>query len=73
MQFDDKKPEDVMKMDADENGYGGDDAYDSLRYLLMSRATPGKLPDPPSPRKNTFSELKQWVEDQETIRRATYE
>ena len=73
MQFDDKKPEDVMKMDADENGYGGDDAYDSLRYLLMSRATPGKLPDPPSPKKNTFSELKQWVEDQETIRRATYE
>lgn len=73
MQFDDKKPEDVMKMDADENGYGGDDAYDSLRYLLMSRATPGKLPDPPSPKKNTFSELKQWVEDRETIRRATYE
>ena len=30
--------EDVLKVDVDENGYGGDDAYDALRYGVM--ATP---------------------------------
>lgn len=42
MQFDQKKPEDVVKVDADEYGEGGDDPYDAFRYLLMSRATPNK-------------------------------
>ena len=30
-----KNPEDVLKVDADEDGQGGDDAYDSLRYGLV--------------------------------------
>lgn len=31
------KPEDILKVDADENGEGGDDAYDMVRYGLASR------------------------------------
>ena len=52
MQYDERKPEDVMKVDAVE-GRGGDDAYDAFRYGLMSRAYPNKedrtKPDPNSP------------------------
>lgn len=40
MQFDMKEPEDVLKIDADEDGQGGDDLYDSARYGLMSRNYP---------------------------------
>lgn len=32
------RPEDVMKMDMDEDGEGGDDAYDGARYGLMAQA-----------------------------------
>jgi hypothetical protein len=28
-------PEDVQKVDADESGVGGDDAYDRVRYGVM--------------------------------------
>lgn len=42
MQFDQKRPEDVVKVDADEHGEGGDDPYDAFRYLLMSRTTPNE-------------------------------
>ena len=38
MQHDPNRPEDVLKVDADEEGYGGDDAADCLRYLVNSRA-----------------------------------
>lgn len=40
MQYDPKKPEDVLKVDADEYGFGGDDYYDAFRYGLMSRIYP---------------------------------
>lgn len=30
-----RKPEDVLKIDCDDDGLGGDDAYDSARYALM--------------------------------------
>jgi len=40
MQIDPKDPEDVVKVDADDNGYGGDDDFDSFKYGLMSRAYP---------------------------------
>lgn len=40
MIFDPNKPEDVLKVDADENGKGGDDEYDMARYGLMSRPKP---------------------------------
>lgn len=40
MIFDPNNPEDVLKVDADENGKGGDDDYDMVRYGLMSRPKP---------------------------------
>ena len=41
LQHDPNKPEDVMKVDADEDGVGGDDAADALRYLLASKGANG--------------------------------
>jgi hypothetical protein len=35
MQHDPRRPEDVLKVDSDAQGVGGDDAYDMLRYGLM--------------------------------------
>ena len=38
MQHDPNRPEDVLKVDADEEGVGGDDAADTLRYLIATKA-----------------------------------
>ena len=38
MQHDPNRPEDVLKVDADEDGVGGDDAVDALRYLVATKA-----------------------------------
>lgn len=35
LEHDPHRPEDVLKVDADENGLGGDDTYDAWRYGLM--------------------------------------
>lgn len=44
MQHDPKRPEDVLKVDVDEEGFGGDDYYDALRYGLQAVATdPGPM------------------------------
>ena len=32
------RPEDVLKADADEDGVGGDDTADALRYLVATKA-----------------------------------
>jgi hypothetical protein len=32
------RPEDVLKVDADEDGVGGDDAADALRYLVATKS-----------------------------------
>lgn len=37
LQHDPNRPEDVMKMDVDEDGIGGDDAADALRYMLATK------------------------------------
>lgn len=37
------RPEDVLKVDCDEDGEGGDDAYDGARYGLMAATTTGWL------------------------------
>ena len=37
LQHDPNRPEDVLKVDADEDGAGGDDAADALRYLVASK------------------------------------
>ena len=38
MQHDPNRPEDVLKVDADEDGVGGDDAADGLRYLVATKS-----------------------------------
>ena len=38
LQHDPHRPEDVLKVDADEEGVGGDDAADALRYLIATKA-----------------------------------
>jgi len=38
MQHDPKRPEDVLKVDIDEDGVGGDDFYDMARYGVMAVA-----------------------------------
>jgi hypothetical protein len=38
LQHDPNRPEDVLKVDADEEGIGGDDAADCLRYLVATKA-----------------------------------
>ncbi len=37
MQHDPHRPEDVLKVDIDEDGKGGDDPYDAVRYGLLER------------------------------------
>jgi phage terminase large subunit len=37
LQHDPNRPEDVLKVDADDDGVGGDDAADCLRYLVSSK------------------------------------
>ena len=38
MLHDPHRPEDVLKVDIDEDGEGGDDAYDACRYGIMVRS-----------------------------------
>ena len=38
MQHDPSRPEDVLKVDCDEDGVGGDDAADCLRYLVATKS-----------------------------------
>jgi hypothetical protein len=38
LQHDPHRPEDVMKVDCDEDGVGGDDAADCLRYLVATKS-----------------------------------
>jgi hypothetical protein len=38
LQHDPNRPADVLKVDADEDGVGGDDAADCLRYLVATKA-----------------------------------
>jgi len=38
MQQDANRPEDVLKVDADEDGVGGDDCADCLRYLVATKS-----------------------------------
>ncbi len=38
LQHDPNRPEDVLKIDADEDGVGGDDAADTLRYLVATKS-----------------------------------
>ena len=44
LEHDPRRPEDVLKVDADSDGLGGDDAYDSFRYGIMEA---GRAYSPP--------------------------
>ena len=37
LQHDPNRPEDVLKVDADDDGVGGDDCADCLRYLVATK------------------------------------
>lgn len=43
MQHNPNRPEDVLKVDVDDDGNGGDDAYDSFRYLVAQRIQPVRM------------------------------
>lgn len=66
MLYDPKKPEDVVKMDADSEGHGGDDLYDALRYGLNSREYPRAITT--APKKNTKEYLVHVIEAQAKLR-----
>jgi len=38
LQHDPNRPEDVLKVDADEDGISGDDTADCLRYLVATKS-----------------------------------
>jgi hypothetical protein len=38
LQHDPNKAEDILKVDADEDGIGGDDCADALRYLVATKS-----------------------------------
>lgn len=50
MVVDPDDPEDALKVDADEYGQGGDDAYDMTRYGLAARPLVAREPEGPEPR-----------------------
>lgn len=64
MQFDGRRPEDVLKVDADDEGKGGDDAYDALRYGLMGYVYGSKETGKKEPEYNTGAWLLKNIEDQ---------
>lgn len=43
LEHDPHRPEDVLKVDCDDDGIGGDDPYDSARYGIMAAARPTRL------------------------------
>ncbi len=57
------RPEDVLKVDADENGYGGDDDYDMVRYSLMSRPRPGEAVKPKAPTNSVMGYIQKKQEE----------
>jgi len=38
LQHDPNRPKDVLKVDADEDGVGGDDTADASRYLVATKS-----------------------------------
>jgi len=56
LQHDPHRPEDVRKWDTDDDGLGGDDPYDALRYGLLAAPTVGAHGGAPS----LVERLEQW-------------
>lgn len=49
MQHDPHRPEDVLKVNCDDDGLGGDDDFESFRYGIMARAGTGGITMIPNP------------------------
>jgi hypothetical protein len=58
-------PEDIKKVDADENGEGGDDDYDMVRYGLMSRPRPAIIKPNAPPANSVMGFIKKQQEQRE--------
>lgn len=66
MQFDDLRPEDVMKFDAID-GQGGDDLYDAFRYGLVSRIRIPKTPEIEYPAGSIMGMIQRDIKKQEML------
>ena len=64
MQFSAREPEDVLKVDADGDGKGGDDAYDAFRYGLMGVVYGASDQKTKDPAYNTGEYLLKTLEEQ---------
>lgn len=71
MQYDEKKPEDVMKVDADEFGNGGDDIFDATRYAIATHMRP-KAAEKKKPPKDSGQHIINLIKEKESKRRLTY-
>lgn len=56
-------PEDVLKLDADDAGQGGDDHYDQWRYALASRPLPARLPKVAQDKLEDRSPRRDWTKE----------
>jgi len=68
MQVDNKRLEDVVKVNADEDGNGGDDLYDGARYGIMARLYPNRAIHQKI-KKNSGAELMNMVRLQRSFKR----
>jgi len=71
VQHDPKKPEDVLKMNADDNGDNGDDIFDALRYAVLTWIYPNKAEEKILP--NTKEDMLQWIEKRAKLRKLAYD
>lgn len=71
MQIDSKRLEDVIKVNADEDGEGGDDLFDGARYGIMARLypTPDKKPEI---KEGTGAELMEFVKMKQRMKKWGY-
>ena len=71
MVVDPDNPEDALKIDADDFGDGGDDAYDAVRYGLAARPLTGDAPpEPEGPSVDYDRKYHEVIERMQTNRKA---
>jgi hypothetical protein len=71
VQHDPKKPEDVLKMNADDNGDNGDDIFDALKYAVLTWIYPNTEKTKILP--NTKEDMLQWIEKRGRLRKYEYD
>lgn len=72
MQFNARDPEDVLKVDADYEGKGGDDRYDALRYGVMSRLRPNQAMEEQYPLDSGYALLQRHLEEKKATNDMDY-